>query len=182
MIFQIDYKSNNKYDIYFNYNSTFELNDYIIFNDEKINSFLLQFNYYDIFNSFKVDQSSSFAENAILCDALRLMILYEFGGVYIDADVYFKKEIINIENHFQEKFNDRTIILSNRSFYFLRAKKKSKYIKKILDYYIQSKVLKLDIFMLRNIEILKYHKELMIIPEKYLKPFFEHHKITTGLK
>jgi len=178
MIFQIDYKSNNKYQKYFNYNKRFLL-DYKLFNDNNIQEFL---NQYDYNLDFKIDVGYEYATNAILCDALRLMILYELGGVYIDADVYFKPNIINLESNLFNDFGNRTIILSTKSFYFMRAPKHSRYIKYILDLYLRASKLKLDIHMLKKLKLKEYLDEIMIIRESYLEPFFTHEQITTGNK
>jgi len=182
MIFQIDYMSNDKYKRYFEFNSKYNIPNHIIFNDIKINEFLNEYGYFDVFKSFKVDPVYNYAKKAILCDVLRLMILYEFGGIYVDADVFFTPEIVNIENHFNEKFQNKTILLSTRSFFFLKAEKKSKYIEKILSLYYKAELLRLDIFMLNKIEIVKYANELMVIPETHIKQFFTHDQITSKLK
>jgi mannosyltransferase OCH1-like enzyme len=182
MIFQIDYKSNHKYDQYFQRNLKHNLENYQVFDDQKIEDFLVQYDYKSFIDNVKIDDTYQYASKAIICDAIRLMILYELGGIYVDADVYFKNSITNLEDHLKQQFGNRTIILSTRSFFFMAAPPKSRYIKMILDIYLNADCLKLDVFMFRKINIKKFRNELMVISEEFTKNFFTHAQITTGKK
>lgn len=179
MIFQIDYKSGGKYDDYFNYNKNYNLVDYYRYDDKLIEKFLIDYGYLNIFKNFKIETRFQYAHNAILCDVLRVMILYEIGGIYLDADVKFQEEIVNLDNDLLDKFGNKTIMIDNKSFFFIRAPKHSKYIKMILDSYLKCKYLSVDVFMLKKHHLLEYLNEVAIITPGFLEKYFIHFQVTT---
>jgi len=182
MIIQINYNT-NIYDEYFKYNQKYKELNLCIYDNTKIDSFLKEYNYYDIFYNYKIPPEYEYASKAILCDALRLMIIYEKGGIYIDSDVYFNNNIYNLESNLEQEFGDRTLMLSTKSLFFFRAKKHSPYIKHLLDKYLNQKYLKIDIYMVGGFNLKKYSNELMFLSEDYLtRHYFDHIQITTSKK
>lgn len=135
MIFQINYKT-NKYDEYINKNKhlTDQL-DYKLFNTDSIETFLDEYGYRDEFDSLVVVDSERHQEMAIKCDYLRLMILYELGGVYIDIDSILYDDILTLEDDLLEKFGYNNIVSNTRSLFFIKGLKGSSYIKSLLDVY-----------------------------------------------
>jgi len=180
MIYQISYQT-DKYDKYFQHNKQFtdEL-EHIVLKDNDINLFLKEFGYYEKFHSLKIHPSVKYAEKAILCSVIRLMFLREFGGMYIDADVYFTENVLTIEEDFEEKYENKNISLINNSLYFLKAIKNSKYIEHLLNLYLNSDFLYLDVTMLRDRQLVKYNNEIAIITHKTLQKYFNHVQITTN--
>lgn len=180
MIFQIDYKSGGKYDDYFEHNRNSYSNiNYMRFHEQLIDDFLKEYRYFDLFNNLVVHKQFHYAHNAILCDALRLMILYELGGTYIDADVIFTKNVSHLEEDLCKQFDDKTIVLSNRSLYFISAPKRAPYVKHLLDKYLTTDYLTLDIFMNRRHFLTKFHNEIAIVDHEFLTKYFKHEQVTT---
>jgi len=175
MIFQLNYLSDGKFDGYFEANKQITNSiDYTLFGDKEINDFLMEYGYYDLFHSKQIYEPLMYAENAIRCDLLRLLILYELGGVYIDADVSFTNEMLFLESDLFDGYGNRNVVLSNRSLYFIKGIKHSKYIKNQIDLYINSEYLHLDVMMNTKHELTKFHKELMIVPNESLFKYFTH--------
>ena len=176
MLFQINIGSKGLYDSYFESNEPIiDSLDYELFDDSKVDDFLKDYGYYDIWHKKQVHETYMYGVMAIKCAFLRLMILYELGGVYVDADVYFTKEVINLESHLNNRFAERNVVLSNRSLYFIKGIKKSDYIKSTLDLYLDAPYLKSDVRMTSNRRLKQFHKELMIVPEEYFKKYFDVH-------
>lgn len=183
MIFQIDYKSEGKYDKYFDANRNYiDFIDYKLYADSDISYFLGKYGWEDEFYNAKVHPTYEYAHNAILCDLLRLMILYEFGGIYVDADVRFRNDIITLEAELQRKFGHRALVVINKSLFFLRASKHSPYIRQLLDVYVKTSELTLDIFMNKRHQISKFSDEMSIVSHDYLNTYFTHEQVTTNEK
>lgn len=179
MIFQIDYHSGGQFDSFFadNINLSNKIN-HKVFGDIEVDNFLNEYGYHDIFHSKNVLPRYKFAEMAIRCDFLRLMILYELGGIYIDADSTFTDKIVDLETDLVKNFGDRDVLLTNRSLFFVKSKKKSKYIKHLLDVYINSDILTVDVGMIQRHQLSKYHKDLMLIHPEYIQSYFTYLPIT----
>lgn len=178
MIFQINYDTND-YDNFLEFNEKLHIKNYMIFDDDLIQDFLKKYNYYDKFYNLKIAPTHEYIRNPILCDALRLMILYEFGGIYIDADVFFKENMHNLEDDLYARFGNRTLMLSMKSLFFVKAEAKSPYIKELLNTYLNADELRLDVRMINRYDLKKYINELMIIDHNFLDKYFDHHQITT---
>lgn len=180
MIFQIDYESGGRYDSYFESNRClYDSLDYRLYGDREIDLFLREYGYYDLFHSKKVADGHMYAEKPIKCALLRLMILYEFGGVYVDADVTFTKEVVNLEEDL-DKYGNRNVVLSSRSLYFIKGVRKSGFIKHLMDLYLDSDFMVTDTVMNKKHELSKFYKELMIIPSNSLSKYF-HHSFTHNI-
>jgi len=174
MIFQIDYQSGGLYDSYFEANKPIITSlDHKVFGDSEIDTFLIDYGYYDLFHSKKVADVHMYAEKPIKCALLRLMILYELGGVYVDADVTFTDEVVSLEKDLN-KYGNRNVVLSNRSLYFIKGVSKSKFIKYMMDLYLNSDYMVTDTVMNKKHELSMFHKELMIIPPDSLSKYFLH--------
>ena len=176
MIFQINYKT-NKYSSYLKMNHAMikGINlDYKLFDDDEIDYFLKHYKYYNTFYSLKSQ------EIMFLCDALRVLILYELGGIYIDADTIFLSEIIRMENDLLKIFGDRNIITMQRSMYFIRGVKHSEFMRRLKEIYFRVDELTWDIHMLRMINISDYAGYMAFIEKKRLAKYFIHDKVTTG--
>lgn len=180
MIFQIDYHSGGRFDSYFELNNGFyDSLDYKLYDNKGIDIFLREHGHYDLFHSKEVFEPVRHAENAIRCDLLRLLILYEFGGVYVDADVTFTNKIVTLENDLEERYGNRNVVLLNRSLYFMKGVRKSNYINYLLDIYKGSEFLHVDVEMNKRHELSKFHKELMVVPNEVLSGYFTHRPDTT---
>jgi len=179
MIFQIKYQTDN-YNEYYDRNKKYtDKLDYKLFDDNEIEYFLKHYNYYETFNSLIVDSSNMIFKNAIMCDALRLMILYELGGVYIDSDVITHPDILTLEN-------DLTIFKGNiltdtLSLYFIKGSQKSDLIFSLLQKYTTGKPLLLDVKMIKMRDIFKF-RDFSIVSNNFTQKYITHHKITTTEK
>lgn len=177
MIFQIDYLSGGRFDLYFNSNKGIcDSLDYKRYTDVEIDSFLREYGYYDLFYSKKVFKPLLYAEKAIKCDLLRLLICYELGGIYVDADVYFTSNIIYLEDNLSKRYGNRNVMLLNRSLYFIRGLRKSRFMNYMVNMYRDADYLHLDVMMNKRHPISKFHDELMIIPNETLDRYFQHKK------
>jgi len=181
MIHQISYRT-NAYDDFFLINERYssQINHRIWYDDE-IEYFLKHFGYYDLFHSKVIQDQVKFAETAIRCDFLRIMILKEFGGLYIDADVIFKDNIVKIEEDLYETFGGRTLVTDNKSLFFLRSDPDSELINYFFETYKNARVLRLDVKMFEIFSYRKFLRNMMIISYKYLYEYFKHTRETTGL-
>ena len=174
MIFQIDYQSGGLYTEYFNKNKEIGLDNHTVFGDEDIDRFLVEYGYKDIFMSKKVAERCLYAEKPIKCALLRLMILYEFGGIYVDADVLFKENIVNLEKDLTDKYDNRNVMLDSGSLYFVKGIKKSKFMRYLLDVYLNRDYMVTDTIMTKECKLTKFHKELMVMPALSLNKYFHH--------
>jgi len=179
MIYQISYQTDK-------YNHFFEANNEItkkihhrVLRDEHINLFLKEFGYYEWFKSLKIHPTRKYAEKAILCDVIRLLYLYEFGGVYVDADVIFSENVIKLEKCLRIKYGERNISLVNNSLFFIRGIKHSPYLNHLINCYRKATYLYLDVEMLKNRNLVEYKDEVTIISKDFLKTFFTHEQLTT---
>ena len=178
MIFQIDYMSSGLYDDYFYRNSSLCSSlDYFVYRDDDIQKFLCKYGYTDIFYTKVVDGSCILRERPIRCALLRLMILYEIGGIYVDADTLFTENITKLEEDLISRYGDRNIVLDTRSLYFIKGVKGSKYIKYLLDLYINCDTMKTDVVMNSRQRILGFEKELVVVPKSYIDTYFYHQSL-----
>lgn len=176
-LFQLSYKT----DIYQEY---FELNKHItkninyeLYDTQKIESFLEFYGYTELFQNLKIKHKH--AENAIKCDFIRLCILYEFGGIYIDADCIFRdlSFIFNLDDNILH-------IPESRSMYFLKVNQNNPLIKELIYSYNSSQNIGYDIDMVSKLQLLKnsltYNIIVNFIQDKEFEKCFAHKKITTS--
>lgn len=176
MIFQLKYKTMN-YDLYFE-ESKGKLNR-LIFDTQMINTFLECYGYSERFDKLKVKPGCEHAKNAILMDAFRLMVLYEMGGVYIDADVTFTDKINELEQDLFYKFGDRSVIVRTNSLYFIKGVKDSRFIEHLLWRYLSADALDYDVKMLKGWKLSDFASEVAIVEPEFLNKYFIHDKVTT---
>ncbi len=174
MIFQINYQT-DKYDQFFEVNKPLipYLDGYEVFDTNGVDYFLRHYGYYDMFYSLNSDRV------VFLCDALRVLILYELGGVYIDADTVFMPQINQFEDDLKLVFNDRNLLTMSRSMYFIKGVKKSKFMEKLKEIYFTRGRLIYDIHMLSVVRISEFPDTLAFVDNKRLDKYFLHSKITT---
>jgi len=174
MIFQINYQT-NKYDGYILKNRSIvnELN-YKLFDDKEIDYFLKHYRYEDKFHSLSVYESEKWQEVAIKCDYLRLVILYELGGVYIDIDSIFYDGMLGLDYFLNKKFGNNNVVTENRSLFFIRGVKKSKYIKSLVDIYNNRNMLSYDTSMVSVKSFFNFRLGVRIIKQSTLDKYFYH--------
>jgi len=183
MIFQINYQSSGKYDAYFYQNRKYIAKmDHKIFRDIEIEAFLDEYSHADMFHSLKIHPMYEYARTAILCDVLRLLILYEIGGIYLDADCIFEPEIVLMEQELERSFGSRNLVMDTRSLFFIKGQKQSEFINYLLSLYLNAEYLTLDVFMINKHKISVYFDSLNILSTKYLTKFFRHEQMTTNDK
>jgi mannosyltransferase OCH1-like enzyme len=175
-LFQLSYKT-DKYQDYFELNNLITKSiDYEIYDTQKVESFLEFYGYNEVFQNLKIKHI--YAENAIKCDFIRLCLLYEFGGIYIDADCVLKdlSFIYNLDDNILH-------IPESRSMYFLKVNQNNPLIKELIYSYISSQNIGYDIEMVSKLQLLKnsliYKTVVNFIQDKELQKCFEHKKITT---
>jgi len=174
MIFQINYKT-DKYDWYIEKNQDIiKQLDYKLFDDDEIDYFLSHYKWKEQFDSIIVHESEKWQEIAIKCDFLRLLILYELGGTYIDVDVIFYDNILNMESYLDIKFGYRNVVTENRSLYFIRGIKHSSYIKSLIDVYLFDKKLSYDITQIPIKTFFNFRNNVAIIGVNTLEMYFYH--------
>ena len=176
MIFQIKYKTDDYNDYYIKNKEYTDKLDYKLFDDNEVEYFLKHYSYINIFNSLVIDSSALKFKNAIFCDALRLMILYELGGIYIDSDITMKQKILTLEDDL--KIFKENILLDHLSLFFIKGSQKSDLIYSLLQKYSKDIPLQLDVKMVKMKDIFKF-RNFSLISEKYLMDYFTHHKVTT---
>ena len=175
-LFQLSYKT-DKYQEYFELNKHITKNiNYELYDTQKIESFLEFYGYKETFQNLKIKHKH--AENAIKCDFIRLCILYEFGGMYIDADCVFK------DLSFIYKLDVNILhIPESRSMYFLKVNQNNPLIKELIYSYNSSQYIGYDIDMVSKLQLLKnsllYKTKVDFVPDIELQKCFEHKKITT---
>jgi len=173
MIFQINYKSNGKYDEYFDKNRSISSKlNHVIYEDEFIDDFLDSYGYREWVESVKITRNYKHLRIPIICDLIRLLILYEKGGIYIDADTIFKDKMLELESN-MEKYGNRNVFLDNKNLGFVRGIKHSGYLKKVLAAY-KAKELTVDKFMVYDRKLSNNHKELFLLPYDHVNRYFTH--------
>jgi len=174
MIFQINYNT-NKFDDYIirNKHITDKLN-YKLFDTDECNYFLKHYNYYDKFYSLKVIEFEKWQETAIKCDYLRLLILYELGGIYIDVDVIFYDMMIDLEYFLNKKFSNNNVVTESRSLFFIRGIRQSKYIKSLLNIYKYRNKLTYDVSSFTVKNFFNFKLGVRIIQQSTLDKYFYH--------
>lgn len=178
MIFQISYKT-NAYDDYLLAQKEFIKGSRIIFDTHMVNSFLEYYGYREKFEKLRIKPGCEYAKNAILMDAFRLMVLYELGGVYIDADVHFTPEIKNLESDLWKKFKDRNVLVRTKSLFFIKGIKNSALIEHLLRRYLNADELDYDVKMLGTWNLHEFKDEIAIIEPQFLNKYLIHDKVTT---
>lgn len=173
MIFQINYQT-DKYNSYYDINKPYtDKLDYKLFGTEDIDNFLKEFGYKEVVETLEYNHLM------FLCALLRLLIIYEFGGTYLDSDIVLNPSIKNMEAELDAKFGDRCIIPFTRSLFFIRAPKHSIFIKYLIDKYLMKIVLTYDVKMLSFLNLPKFSKDIALVDEETLKQYFKHDKVTT---
>lgn len=181
MIFQICYNTDKYNDFYTKNEKYISQLDYKLYRDDDIEYFLNHYGYYDRFHKANVVKSLESSRSVILCDMLRVMILYEVGGTYIDSDTIFNDSIVSLEEDFSFVFGNRTVVTENRSLYFIKSNSKSEYIHSVLQKYLTRDELVLDVFMNPYNNMTKFRSEIAIVSHTTLSKYFNHKGISTSI-
>lgn len=174
MIFQLNYNDTQKYDKY--YESNLHITKHLehkIFYHKDIYEFLEKYNYTESFEKLKFDNRFLYCIDALKCDFLRLIILYELGGVYVDSDCIFT-EIID-----ESEFINNLVMHDSLSLFFISSNAKNPVVKYMIEQYI-TKQIKHDILMFNKLELMKQciiHNEKISFETDF--KFIIHEKITT---
>ena len=181
-IFQIKYQS-SAYDKFYEKNKEY-LPTVQIYDDAWISNFIAKYDYVDVINSFRTVPLLHYAryKKAFFCDLLRVLILYEFGGVYIDSDVWFTENIINLESYLQKTYGNTSIIFNNGSLPFMYVPQaKNKFITALRNIFISGCAVARDIEMTARLPE-DSSINLCRVSEQELSPYFKHILQTTKKK
>lgn len=117
---------------------------------------------------------------AFMADYLRIKILYEQGGIYIDTDVQAIQSLNPLlENDLLLGYEECTIDQVNKQIGtgFIAAEKQNWFIKKIFDFY-NNEIMKTDLFVIPVIMTKIYQQltedekaKVPILPKEYFSPY-----------
>ncbi len=107
-------------------------------------------------------------------DIIRFLILYHYGGLYLDLDIKVNDNFIELLNILVNQYGNCDAMPENWRIYFLWFQKGSKNLEKIIDFYMNLEFLDYDynIFQLGGLSKMV---DVKLIPlstlDKYLKHF-----------
>jgi len=106
-------------------------------------------------------------------DIIRFLILYHYGGLYLDLDIKVNDNFLDLLNELTEKFNDCDAMPENWRIYFLWFQKGSENLKTIIDFYMSLEFLDYDynIFSLGGLSKLV---DIKLIPLSKLDMYLKH--------
>ncbi len=138
---------------------------YRLITTSEINDFLSKHNY-DLskFKKFNLRFQS---------DIIRFLILYHYGGLYLDLDIKVKNNFIDLLKILVSQYGNCDAMPENWRIYFLWFQKGSKNLKTIIDFYMNLKFLDYDynIFQLGGLSNLV---DVKLIPLSTLDLYLKH--------
>lgn len=178
MIFQINYKT-DRYDGFYRENQEYipSLN-YKLYDTDGVEYFLNHYGYMTKFRLLKIEAPDPLLVVPILCDFIRVAILYEFGGIYLDSDIIFREDVVSMEDDLDDMYGDKNVLLLSRSLHFIRGISKSRYMKYIMDKYNNSPTLFTDAKVLKSLNFTEFRDDMTITTDKIMDKYFIHSMIT----
>ncbi|WP_022670116.1 glycosyltransferase [Hippea alviniae] len=127
-----------KYEIFIKHNSKIfaQIESYKLLKTSQINRFLDEFGY-DLskFKGFHFRFQS---------DIIRFLLLYHYGGLYLDLDIKLSDNFFELLNILQTEFEGKDAMPSNKRIYFLWFQKGSENLRKMINYYMSLEYLDYD--------------------------------------
>lgn len=155
-----------KYETFIKHNDKIlsSIDSYRLLRTSDINKFLDKFGY-DLsrFSNFHFRFQS---------DIIRFLLLYHYGGLYLDLDVKLNDNFFELLDILQTEFKDKDAMPSNKRIYFLWFQKGSKNLERIIDYYMSLEYLDYDynIFSFGKIDL----DGIRLIPTNRLDIYLKH--------
>mgnify|MGYP005759552045 CR=1 FL=1 len=140
---------------------------------------------YDLFKNKFCTQAYEQKKFAFVSDVVRLDVMYEYGGIYLDTDVMVYKTFDEIlDNKCVFGFEEKEYVATS----FMAAEKKCEFIERFLEYYqnqtfikdkkpdMETNVVKLtklllDIGLKKNGEFQVLPSNIVVYPQVYFSPY-----------
>jgi mannosyltransferase OCH1-like enzyme len=143
--------------------------DYKLYKPFDIEFFLKSFNY-------NIDKFKSF-EFRLQSDLIRFLILYEYGGIYLDLDVELYKNFEEFLDLLRSKYLEYDLIPSSKHIFFLKFRKHSPNLKRIINLYFSLNKLSMDSKIIK-FSWLAIFKDFLFINDNTIYKYLKHHSVT----
>jgi len=175
MMFQVNHNDNPNYGIYRTANAAHLRNvKHRIYNQRASRRFLSRYGYREAFDNITIHHHSTASLPSVQAALLRLAILYEVGGIYLDADIYVTPQIYRLPEFVAGYSASQTLMLTTGALYFLAAPPQAKGVKKMLEYYLDQSPKSFDV----DVDWGPLPHTATIDPQE-LTPYFRHDLATS---
>ena len=124
----------------------------------------------EIFNEFSKNVNSFYFQS----DLLRFMILYKYGGIYLDLDVELYNNFYEFYNELNTKYKNFELIPDDKHIFFLKFNKSSKILERLIKKYLLLKKGLMDSQLISFKWMFEY-PNFMFLPTNKIYKYMKHY-------